>query len=130
MQRSITDYLSYLGIPFSVTNADRTWGKDGRPRKSKVRLGWPDLSAVIPCEIKYRDGNYLKYFYFGRAFFVEVKASKGGRLSPGQKAQIDHLEQTWASVLVARSVEEVRSFILDIPYLLPHLRDKILRFPL
>lgn len=96
IQETICAWLQAHHIPFSVTDASRSFGPDGEPRRSKVRAGWPDISGVIPRT--------------GRAFFIETKSATG-RLRAEQKRVIAHLRAAGALVIVARSMDEViRSF--------------------
>ena len=61
IQKHIVFMLEAKHFCFSVTNSDRSWGLDGRPRPSKVRRGWPDITGV----------------FRGRFFGIEVKSAKG-----------------------------------------------------
>lgn len=41
IQSHICKMLSFRRVCYSVTDASRTWGKNGRPRPGKVAPGWP-----------------------------------------------------------------------------------------
>ena len=92
LQAGICQFLRSRHIPFSITDASRSFGPDGAPRRSKVRPGWPDLTAVMP--------------FTGRALLIEVKAPEG-RLRPVQAQMIEELKAAGALVVVARSTREV-----------------------
>ena len=47
IQDAVCDVLKLYKIVHSVTDASRTFGPDGKPRKSKVEPGWPDITACI-----------------------------------------------------------------------------------
>ena len=95
IQAEILTLLRAQGIPHSVTDASRSWGPDGRPRKSKVTAGWPDISCVLP-----------RGPYQGRAFFIEVKAARG-RVSREQRQTFLRLDAAWSRVFIGRSAEDV-----------------------
>lgn len=92
IQKTITDYLTLLRIPFSVTDASRAFGHDGQPRKSKVAKDWPDVTGVLPPD--------------GRMLAIECKTRKG-KLSKGQKEMLEKLEAAGALVIVPRCFEDV-----------------------
>ena len=95
IQAGIIELLSWLRLPHSVTDASRAFGRDGRPRASKVAKGWPDITGVLPS---------------GRMFAIEVKAYKG-RLKAAQAETIERLRASGAAVLVAKSVDDAVDFI-------------------
>lgn len=94
IQAEVVEYLTRRGIVHSVTNADRTFGPDGRPRKSKVTEGWPDITGVIN----------------GCLLWLEMKSLRG-RVRPAQAEMHKRLEGAGALGGVARSVEEVAEII-------------------
>lgn len=95
IQEAICELLDLAGIPYSVTDASRAFGQDGKARRSKVRTGWPDISAV---------------WRGGIALFIETK-SASGKVSLAQRATHEALRDAGAIVLVPRSVEEVEEFL-------------------
>jgi hypothetical protein len=95
IQAGIVELLSWLKLPFSVTDASRVWGKDGKPRASKVATGWPDITGCLPS---------------GQFMAIEVKGSKG-RLKPAQKETLERLRASGAAVLVAHSLEDAVHFL-------------------
>lgn len=103
IQKAIMDYLKVVRVEAAVTNADRTWGKGGGVRQSKVPKGHPDITAILSV---LTDAG-LK---IGLAFYVEVKTPTG-RLSDEQKVRLLSLADAGAICLVARSVEDVSSVI-------------------
>jgi hypothetical protein len=71
----------------------------GAKRKAEgVRPGFPDLIIILPCP--------------PRLALVEMKAPKGGRLSPAQIELHRELADMGFPVFVARSVEEARDGFL------------------
>lgn len=91
IQRTICDWLRLTGIPFSVTDASITFGKDGKPRRKVNTEGWPDITACLPG---------------GRFWAIETKTAKG-KLRPAQKAVLDNLVKAGALITIARSLEDV-----------------------
>lgn len=102
LQGAIEELLGYLQLPFSPTDASRTYGPDGRPRASKVATGWPDITGCLPS---------------GRLFAIEVKGPRD-RIRPAQAATLERLQASGAAVLVAKSVEDAIDFLSKH---LPHL---------
>ena len=47
IQDAVCNVLKLCKIVYSVTDASRAFGPDGKPRKSKVQPGWPDITACI-----------------------------------------------------------------------------------
>jgi hypothetical protein len=92
IQRGICQYLDLRRIPFSITDASRTFGTDGKPRRGKVRKSWPDISGCLPG---------------GRMLAVEVKTATGG-FQPGQEEMLERLRRQGALVIVARSIDDVK----------------------
>lgn len=84
--------LVWCKIEHTVTDASRTWGIDGRVRKSKfaVAKDWPDITGCMP------DGRFLA---------IETK-TKRGRLSVGQADLLARLRRCGAVVIVPRSLED------------------------
>jgi hypothetical protein len=64
-EKQIQDHICLMlntkNFCYSVTNNDRTWGSDGKVRRSKCSRGWPDITGV----------------FRGRFFGIEVKSAKG-----------------------------------------------------
>lgn len=91
VQATIVQWLELKGYVFTVTDAERSWNRNGTVRrKRRIVRGWPDLTLVIE----------------GRAVFVEVKSSKG-RLSPEQIACHARLREAGALLILARSLDDV-----------------------
>lgn len=99
LQGGIVAMLEWLGIFHTVTDASRSWGPDGKPRRSKVDKNWPDITIVF-------DG--------GTAGFIETK-SKQGRVSQGQAECLVKLRSLQARVIVPRSLEEVYDWLAGCP---------------
>lgn len=95
IQASICELLDFLALPYSVTDASRSYGVDGRVRGSKVRKGWPDITGC---------------FANGQLFAIEVK-KPGGRVSAEQKEMLKRLQESKAAVCVAYSVAEAVDFL-------------------
>lgn len=102
IQRQIMDYLGRAGLQASVTNADRTWGKGGGVRASKVPKGHPDITAVLPVVY---DG-----FTVGLAWYIEVKTSSGS-ISFEQKEKLTALAKAGALCTLARDVDTVLQIV-------------------
>lgn len=98
IQSGCLQMLRLRGFFASVTDASRSWGKDGIPRRSKVEPGWPDITAVQPRS--------------SRAFLFEVKVP-GGHLSPIQERLHLRMRRAGINVFVVHSVAELNN-ILDI----------------
>lgn len=98
IQAQIVAYLKIKGIEHTVTNADRTWGKGGGVRQSKVVKGWPDISGVLPVKVA-----GLKV---GLALYVEVK-TRNGTIKPEQRETLNSLANAGAACVLARDVEDV-----------------------
>lgn len=94
IQLAIVQLLDYMQIPNSPTDASRVWSKSGGVRKSKVKPGWPDVSATISF------GHHK-----GRSLYIETKAERTG-FQPGQKECHAELRRAGAIVLVPRSVSD------------------------
>ena len=100
IQEGILHLLRLRGVPASPTDASRSFGPDGLPRRNKVYPGWPDISATI-----HRGYNV------GRSLYMEIK-SKRGKVSDVQRRTLNTLERAGALVYVVRSVNEANQ-ILD-----------------
>ena len=95
IQNSICEILDYLKLPYSITDASRVYGADGRVRRSKVATGWPDITGCLMA---------------GRFFCIEVKRAKG-KLSAEQKETLARLRECNAAVCVAYSVDDAVNFL-------------------
>jgi len=98
LQAGVCELLDLLGVLYTVTDAARSWGRDGRPRPSKVAKGWPDLTGCLPG---------------GLMFAIECKGPKG-RLKPEQQATIKALVDSGAAVYVAFSLKSVAGWLRNI----------------
>lgn len=105
IQRQIMDYLGRAGLQASVTNADRTWGKGGGVRASKVPKGHPDITAVLPV--------VYNGFVIGLAWYIEVKTPTGSTSSE-QKDKLTALAQAGALCTLARDVDTVIRVVTDV----------------
>lgn len=92
IQRTITDWLTIADIPFTVTDAAHVTIQGVTRGRSKIRTGWPDITACLPP-----DGTLLA---------IEVKSAKG-KLRLDQEAVLGQLEEAGAVVVVARSLDDV-----------------------
>ena len=92
IQRTITDWLTLAGIPFTVTDAAHVTINGVTKGRAKIRRGWPDVTACLPP-----DGTLLA---------IECKSVRG-RLRPEQVETIAQLEDAGALTVVARSLEDV-----------------------
>ena len=104
IQKAIMDYLTAAGIQASVTNADRTWGKGGGVRSSKVPKGHPDITAVLPVG---HEG-----FILGLAWYIEVKTATGSTSSE-QKDKLTSLAKSGALCTLARDVDTVIQLLFN-----------------
>lgn len=90
VQAAICHLLDFLGLLYTVSDASRTWTRNGTVGRSKVGRGWPDITGCIE----------------GRLFAFEVKSATG-RISNDQAAVIQRLRDAGAFVAVVRSVDDV-----------------------
>lgn len=97
LEQTIYQYLDWMQIEYTPTDASRTFGPDGSVRKSKVKKGWPDITCCL-------DG--------GKMFCIEVKTEKDD-LRDEQVKVISNLLAKGALVVVARSVEDVAKAYRD-----------------
>lgn len=91
IENQILDFLRFSAIPHTRTKAELS-----RSNHSKVRDGWPDITAC----------------YQGTLLAIEVKASKG-KLRKAQVAVLSELWSAGALVVIARSVADVQAAIRD-----------------
>ena len=98
LEDAIKDYMDWMNIEGTHTNADRVWGKDGQPRPSKVKEGWPDRTYVLKP--------------YGKMFCIEIKSGKD-ELSPEQIKVISSIIASGGIVVVARSVEDVKEALVN-----------------
>lgn len=98
IQAGIAQLLDLLHIPFSITDASRSFNAKGQVRSSKVRKSWPDISGCLPSS--------------GRALYIEVKTLTG-KFKPGQLEMLERLRDAGACVIVARDLETVASNLRD-----------------
>lgn len=94
IQKAICDLLDYMRVPNSPTDAARVWSKSGEVRRSKVKPGWPDISATLSFGPQR-----------GRSLYIETKSARGG-FQPGQKETHAELRRAGALVLVPRSLPD------------------------
>lgn len=127
IQKGIIDLLIYNDIEYTVTDASRVWGPDGRPRKSKVNPDHPDIVCYIPIEIiggarqfRSSDGTAVYGYPLGGqtfcvAVFIETKSNRkgSGKLSPGQVKCHARLRRLGAKICVPRSIDEVIFFFRE-----------------
>jgi VRR-NUC domain len=103
IQAKIMKYLNgELDVVCSVTNAERTWNREGFIGRSKVKKGWPDISGVVSVLV---NGHNL-----GVGLFIEVKR-EGGTLKAEQREHLTKLSGSGAICIVARTVDEVRKVV-------------------
>ena len=91
IQAGICEVFDLRGVVYSVTDAARVWGPDGKPRPSKVRKGWPDLTTVLGPK--------------GRMVCFETKTPIGS-LSPDQKHIHALIRSRGGLVFIPRSIDE------------------------
>ena len=91
IQREIKKWLEGIGAQVTKYNANG-FGV----------IGHPDLFVSLP----------MPGFAFPIAVFIEVKTEKG-RLSKEQKQKIAQLERDHHMVVVAKSIEDVREFLIS-----------------
>lgn len=103
IQEEIEGVLILNNIIYAITDASRVFGKDGKPRRSKVNKDWPDITIIINA---FRGIEPTAAFVMPMVVLVETKSSTG-KLSPGQKALHERLKrETGCEVLVPRSRDE------------------------
>lgn len=103
------------GIFHSVTSAERIWGPDGKPRKSRVREGMPDITGIciIPLFVRGKAAGVCRVADIPYPLYIEVK-TKEGRVSKVQAACHREIEKRGVRVCVPRSLEDVEKFLLEL----------------
>ena len=99
IQRQILDWLKARGI-FHRRLPVGAVRHSGIAKKSPIK-GFPDIMGFLPNTM-------------GRAFFIEVKTSKG-ELSQCQSETINELIRQGAIVIVARCLEDVQMVLRLFP---------------
>ncbi len=100
LSRQFCAWLTMKGVPHIVARTDR---------KSTVREGWPDVTAMYGMIEFPTDGTATD---IARVCCVELKAA-GGRLSAAQEACHAHLRAAGVPVAVCWNLESAISFIKD-----------------
>lgn len=109
VMKAITDYLDLLQIPYSVTNAEEAYDRNGN-RVERVRAGWPDITGCY-------QGDFLA---------IEAKRGVGGVLSYKQAVELSSLHAQGALVCIPRSVDDVIE-LLKTKRVSPSTKDEIVR---
>lgn len=89
IQSAITDYLTVQKIPYTVTEAKRSYNERGQLVR-RIAPGWPDITGCLP--------------YAGVFIGIECKSAKG-KLRPDQARTLYGLYNAGALVVIARSVD-------------------------
>lgn len=106
IQKMIVQWLKLQGLEVSVTDASRSFAKDGGIRRSKVDPSHPDLTVVLPVVT----GWEAEEFKVGLAFYIEVK-TPSGQVKEGQKEKLLSLCGHGAVAIVARDLDVVETFV-------------------
>ena len=119
IQKEITDWLDLTGLEYSVTDASLSVFKDESGKKhfrgaGKVEKSWPDLTVCLPV-------SFLPGEIIGAMLVIECKTPTGG-YQPGQKEQLQLLNDSGAYQLTARSLDDVIAFLNDDRISRPFLR--------
>jgi len=90
---------SPCALVYSITDASRSFGKDGKPRKSKVRKDWPDITMLMgwPCP----------GISPGRFVGIEVKRP-GEKQTEGQRKIQLEIESCHGIYWLVHSAEELK----------------------
>lgn len=96
IMRQIMVALSQDGHFVARANVGQFFTKDGRPIRTGLPVGWPDLFG-------FRSGD-------ARAYFLEIKTATG-RASHAQLAFIAAMRKRGAIAAVVRSVAEARQVL-------------------
>lgn len=108
LQKSVLEYCKIrrvfvwrmsIGAIYHQKNGKEFW------RKNSL-AGFPDLCGVFQRHKK------------GQMFAIELKSEKG-KIAPHQQAWMDRLDDSGASVLVARSLRDVEEFLIAHKEIMP-----------
>ena len=97
LEEAIEQYMDWMQIEGTHTDASRAWGKDGQPRPGKVKEGWPDRTYLLKP--------------YGKMFCIEIK-TENDELKPKQIEVISSIIDSGGIVVVARSVEDVKKALV------------------
>src|ERR1039457_929309 len=96
----LVQYLELKGLLFSKIAQEtftRSWGIKMKNKMSGVRPGIPDMIIILPNQ---------------KLLFIEMKRSKGGRLSPEQAQWIKEINNCQGVIAVeAHGFEEAKNII-------------------
>ena len=96
----LVQYLELKGLLFSKIAQEtftRSWGIKMKNKMSGVRPGVPDMIIILPTQ---------------KLLFIEMKRSKGGRLSPEQDKWIKELNNCHGVIATeAHGFEEAKNII-------------------
>lgn len=95
IQNAICEYLRYRQIPFTITEAKRSFNESGQLVR-RISPGWPDLTCC----------------YQSKMLAIEVKSAVG-KLRPAQAETLAALWEAGAIVVVARGIEDVIAALKD-----------------
>ena len=93
IEAGIEEYMNWMQVEGTHTDASMPFGKDGQPRPGKVKVGWPDRTYVLKPH--------------GKMFCIEIK-TEIDKLSDEQVTVISSIIASGGIVVVARSVEDVK----------------------
>lgn len=100
----LVEYLEIKGLKFSKIAQEtftRSWGIKRKNKMSGLRKGVPDMLIIIPINLG-----------ANRLLFIEMKRSKGGKISEEQSEWLTELNKV-AGVIAheARGFEEAKKII-------------------
>lgn len=96
VQSAVTDYLAAKRIPYTITEAKRSYNERGQQVR-RINPGWPDITGCHPTT--------------GQLLGIECKRTVGGVLSYDQAFTLSALFRAGALVVIARSVDDVLSLL-------------------
>ncbi len=103
-QRQVVQYLEYRRCKFTAipnSTYTKSWKQKMKNRDAGLRAGFPDLAIIAN----------------GTFFCIEMKRSKGGTVTPEQKAWHEALNAAGVPTYVCRGYDEARQIIDS--YLVP-----------
>lgn len=100
-QTRFVDWLSTNNYMFtSIPNSTftRSWSQKAKNTRTGLRKGFPDMAIVLKR---------------GALLFLELKRTKGGKVSPEQKAWLEALNGCGVAAFVAKGAVEAIQHVLE-----------------
>ncbi len=99
-QSRFVEWLDENGYMFTAipnSTYTRSWSQKAKNKRNGLRGGLPDLAIILKAQ---------------RVCWVEMKKTKGGIVSPKQKAWIAALNESGTPAATCKGAEEAKAFIL------------------